>query len=198
MTFQYWTMWDDNLTNAEKILLNRLLCFDDINKAGWKYFNQSSYAKLTNSKQSNVSRLITSLKTKGYIKSISIYDNKFCILLNYELLKQKESEYINFINNSEFSDDFLSEAYLERLELNQVENKNHQRARNYFISTGQIPWDDSSKYVLHHKDITLKHNDIERYRQWNIEDLEVMTNPDHQKLHRKLELESRQNSLTDK
>ena len=42
-----------------------------------------------------------------------------------------------------------------------------------------------SKYliVLHHKDITLKTNDIDRYIQWNISDLQVMSRSDHQSLH---------------
>ena len=38
-------------------------------------------------------------------------------------------------------------------------------------------------YVLHHKDPSWRHNDIERYKQWNIEDLIVMKKSDHQKLH---------------
>ena len=39
-------------------------------------------------------------------------------------------------------------------------------------------------YVLHHKDINLRHNDINRYIQWNLEDLEIMSKSDHIRLHR--------------
>ena len=37
--------------------------------------------------------------------------------------------------------------------------------------------------VLHHKDPTMRYNNPERYRQWNPEDLVVMTRAEHVKLH---------------
>lgn len=40
--------------------------------------------------------------------------------------------------------------------------------------------------VLHHKDINLRHNNPERYIQWNIEDLEIMNRSEHSKLHSNL------------
>lgn len=39
-------------------------------------------------------------------------------------------------------------------------------------------------YVLHHKDMNLKHDNINRYIQWNLEDLEIMSKADHIRLHR--------------
>ena len=40
-------------------------------------------------------------------------------------------------------------------------------------------------FVLHHKDPTLKHNDFKRYRQWRVEDLEMLTLEEHAKIHHK-------------
>ena len=40
------------------------------------------------------------------------------------------------------------------------------------------------QWVLHHKDDTLRINDLDRYVQWNIEDLEMMTTQDHSRLHK--------------
>ena len=37
--------------------------------------------------------------------------------------------------------------------------------------------------VLHHKDETLRHNDVERYIEWRPEDLEIMTLKEHTSLH---------------
>lgn len=39
-------------------------------------------------------------------------------------------------------------------------------------------------YVLHHKDPNMQYVDIERYIQWNPEDLEIMSQSDHAKLHK--------------
>lgn len=41
-------------------------------------------------------------------------------------------------------------------------------------------------YELHHKDPTLFYYDRERYYKWNIEDLVMLTNVEHGKLHGKL------------
>lgn len=57
-------------------------------------------------------------------------------------------------------------------------NANHKKAREYFgIKVGDY-------LVLHHKDPDLRHTDIERYIEWRPEDLVVMSNSDHIKLHR--------------
>ena len=37
--------------------------------------------------------------------------------------------------------------------------------------------------VLHHKDTTLRHNDIERYIEWRLEDIEILTKSQHSSLH---------------
>lgn len=69
------------------------------------------------------------------------------------------------------------------LEQKQLNLKNKYKAEKYF---GII--DDSGKvikrgYVLHHKDPELRHKDINRYIQWNSEDLELKTRSEHSKLH---------------
>ena len=56
-------------------------------------------------------------------------------------------------------------------------NKNWKAARIYFGV------ENNPEMVLHHKDPTLKYRDPERYLEWRIEDLEVMTNADHTSLH---------------
>lgn len=56
-------------------------------------------------------------------------------------------------------------------------DSNKQKAREYFGI------ENDYNMVLHHKDPTLKQNDPERYNQWNIEDLVVMTRSEHSKLH---------------
>lgn len=38
-------------------------------------------------------------------------------------------------------------------------------------------------YVLHHVDMSLRYIDKDRYVQWNIEDLQMMTNEEHSRLH---------------
>lgn len=40
-----------------------------------------------------------------------------------------------------------------------------------------------SNLVLHHLDTTMRHNDIERYIQWNEEDVVIMEKGEHTKLH---------------
>lgn len=47
----------------------------------------------------------------------------------------------------------------------------------------------SHGYVLHHIDPTWKVKDIKRYRQYNVEDLVMVTYAEHTKLHRELEPE---------
>lgn len=41
----------------------------------------------------------------------------------------------------------------------------------------------SHGYVLHHKDPLWKKNEPERYAQWNVEDLIMLTNEEHTRLH---------------
>lgn len=68
-------------------------------------------------------------------------------------------------------------------ELAKFSRENKKRAWKYFYPEGN----GLSKrgYVLHHKDPSWKLDDPERYAQWNIDDLVMMTNPDHTRLHRK-------------
>ena len=60
-----------------------------------------------------------------------------------------------------------------------ISRKNNIKARNYFISIGEIPYDDTKNYHMHHKDESLKHTDIDRYIEWRIEDLIVLNHKEH-------------------
>lgn len=59
--------------------------------------------------------------------------------------------------------------------------KNRQNAWKHFYPEG----DGKAKkgYVLHHKDETLRHENPDRYNEWNPEDLVMMTNSEHRKFH---------------
>lgn len=54
---------------------------------------------------------------------------------------------------------------------------NKAKAWKYFYPEGNGK--AKKGYVLHHVDETLRHNDIERYYEWNVEDLVMMTNSEH-------------------
>lgn len=55
--------------------------------------------------------------------------------------------------------------------------KNYRNAHNYFgLKKGD-------GLVLHHKDISLIQTDIERYNEWRVEDLVVLTREEHASLH---------------
>lgn len=58
-----------------------------------------------------------------------------------------------------------------------ISRYNKMKARKRFGILGK------KDLVLHHKDPTLRHNNIERYIQWNDEDLEVMNVAEHTRLH---------------
>ena len=58
-----------------------------------------------------------------------------------------------------------------------ISRYNKMKARKRFGILGR------NDLVLHHKDTTLRHNNIERYIQWNDEDLEVMNVAEHTRLH---------------
>ena len=62
--------------------------------------------------------------------------------------------------------------------------RNWRKAIKHFESTGELPKDRKPyTYCMHHKDDSLKTNNIERYIQWNIEDLEIVTYGEHTKIH---------------
>lgn len=62
--------------------------------------------------------------------------------------------------------------------------RNHKYAWGYFVSIGKIPRDaGKNEWCLHHRDITLKTTDPDRYHKWLIEDLEPMLKSEHIKLH---------------
>ena len=56
-----------------------------------------------------------------------------------------------------------------------ISEKNRAKAKKYF----NLP----KGWVLHHKDETLRHNNIERYIEWRPEDLIPMSKADHTRLH---------------
>jgi hypothetical protein len=69
-----------------------------------------------------------------------------------------------------------------------VRNVNYHNAWKFFYPEGKgCP---KNGYNLHHKDVTLRHSDIERYLKWLPEDLIMMTSSEHKKLHAKLYFES--------
>ena len=61
---------------------------------------------------------------------------------------------------------------------------NKKKAQKVFEEMGLLPKERGHyDYVLHHKDPNLKYTDYERYCEWRIEDLEVMTYSEHSKMH---------------
>lgn len=61
---------------------------------------------------------------------------------------------------------------------------NNRKTWQYFEKHGYA---EHRGLCLHHKDITMKDRDPERYAQWNVRDLEVMTVAEHRALHMKLQ-----------
>lgn len=68
--------------------------------------------------------------------------------------------------------------------LSNESKQNREKAKQYFIKIGV--WQRFKKPNMHHKDITLRHDNRQRYDEWRIEDLEVMEHADHSRLHQKL------------
>lgn len=71
-------------------------------------------------------------------------------------------------------------------EQEKISGRNRYRAWKYFVNQGLIditapPY----TYVLHHIDPSWKYEDIERYIQWNIEDLVVEKHSEHSSFHNK-------------
>lgn len=54
---------------------------------------------------------------------------------------------------------------------------------NNAITRQRLGISDNNNLVLHHVDTTMKQNNIERYIQWNEEDLQILTRAEHAKLH---------------
>lgn len=63
-----------------------------------------------------------------------------------------------------------------------ISRKNRSAAWMHFWPEGNGK--AKPNHVLHHKDMSLKANDIDRYIQWNIEDLEMLTRKEHFNLHK--------------
>lgn len=62
-------------------------------------------------------------------------------------------------------------------EQKKISNRNRDKLRKELGIKGD------RTLVLHHKDTTMKFNNVDRYIEWNKEDVEVMTLSDHTKLH---------------
>lgn len=58
-----------------------------------------------------------------------------------------------------------------------LHNKNWKEARRHFNIEGD------PNMVLHHIDDTLKHNDLDRYLEWRLEDLIAIPNGEHSRIH---------------
>lgn len=70
-------------------------------------------------------------------------------------------------------------------------NNNYHVAWKHFYPEGN--GEPKKGYVLHHIDTTLRNNDKERYLEWRIEDLVMMTKKEHCSYHmRNLSKESKQ------
>lgn len=68
-------------------------------------------------------------------------------------------------------------------ELAKFSRENKKRAWKTFYSEGN--GEPLKGHCLHHKDPSWKTEDPERYAEWRPEDLVMMTNSDHTRLHRK-------------
>lgn len=67
-----------------------------------------------------------------------------------------------------------------------ISQRNKKNAIKYFESIGALPKNRAkNEYVLHHKDPNLLYQNLQRYIEWNIEDLTVITRSEHSKLHQK-------------
>lgn len=62
-----------------------------------------------------------------------------------------------------------------------ISAKNNRKA--WRIVESKLGWNGHTGYVLHHVDMELKKNNIERYIEWNLEDLQLMKKGEHIKLH---------------
>lgn len=60
-------------------------------------------------------------------------------------------------------------------EQEKISRRNHYRAVQYF----NLP----KGWVLHHKDESLRHNNLDRYIEWNPDDLIPMPKEEHARLH---------------
>lgn len=67
-----------------------------------------------------------------------------------------------------------------------MQNANWKKARQWFYDHDERcrVWESKGiKWVLHHKDSDWKTDDVERYNEWNIEDLLPMTFSAHMVIH---------------
>ena len=62
--------------------------------------------------------------------------------------------------------------------------RNNNIAWKRLKACGAIP-SDGKIYVLHHWDESLRHNNIDRYIQWNLYDIDVVEQGEHTRLHKK-------------
>ena len=82
---------------------------------------------------------------------------------------------------------FFQEYHNGRAEFVSEDRKNHEKAWKFFYPEGNGKPKDG--YVLHHINPEWRYKDIERYSQWNVEDLQMMTKSEHLSLHKKLGFE---------
>lgn len=64
-----------------------------------------------------------------------------------------------------------------------TEKELKQKTKKRLMEKAGIPFEKSAEYDLHHKDMTLRHNDVERYSKWLIRDVVLLTRADHMRLH---------------
>lgn len=56
-------------------------------------------------------------------------------------------------------------------------------AKNRDLRRKELGIKGNKNLVLHHKDTTLRHNNVERYIEWRLEDIEILTKSQHSSLH---------------
>lgn len=106
------------------------------------------------------------------------------LLICEELSPEFYADVLKFLFNGASSIfDFVAFDASE-YETNQQSRLNHENAWRYFYPEG----DGSPKkgYCLHHINPEWRYFDKERYNQWNIDDLQMMTNSEHMALHQKI------------
>ncbi len=141
-----------------------------------------------------------SVKTYGIIKTLkklnqykcygrgtdkSVFCNKFIwLLVCQELSASFYAEVIKYLFTENFNSfDFVSFDTSE-YETTQQARINHENAWRYFFPDGKGV--AKKGYCLHHINPDWRYNDIERYNQWNVDDLQMLTFSEHWILHQKI------------
>lgn len=132
-----------------------------------------------------------------YLKKINMYkcygrgDNKvvFCdkfiwLLICQEMNTSWYADVIQYLFTGKFSQFDFVDFDASEYEITQQARLNHEKAWKYFYPEGNGKAKEG--YCLHHINPDWRYNDLERYNAWNPEDLQMLTNSEHCKLHQKI------------